>query len=233
MNAEVTTPASSYLLPPTVGSVSAFDPDRDNVQQQPDFIPPSEPQYTTTSFRSFDNLNTSIGYVTGSYKRNMPIAPLTGSRDFDIDVVFFLGDLTSLIDPRDRFIAELARKKTQAWEMYHAYRLRIEALRSEAARDGFSVNAASEEDFWSFVESISFAQKAGLVLLDNGNLRAVWKGENGSHLGLQFLGNRLIEYVIFQRRRATREILRGAGRDTIEGIKRQIRTSDLTVFMDG
>ena len=146
---------------------------------------------------------------------------------------FFLGDLTSLIDPRDRFIAELARKKTQAWEMYHAYRLRIEALRSEAARDGFSVNAASEEDFWSFVESISFAQKAGLVLLDNGNLRAVWKGENGSHLGLQFLGNRLIEYVIFQRRRATREILRGAGRDTIEGIKRQIRTSDLTVFMDG
>ena len=130
-------------------------------------------------------------------------------------------------------IAELEKKNTQAREMYHAYMLRIEVLRSEAALDGFSVNAASEEDFWSFVESISFAQKAGLVLLDNGNLRAVWKGENGSHLGLQFLGNRLVEYVIFKRRQATRDVSRGASRDTIEGIKRQIRASDLTVFMDG
>ena len=62
MNAEVTNPASTYMLPPTVGSVSAFDPDRDNFQRQPDFLLrqpdfplPSEPQYTTTSFRSFDN----------------------------------------------------------------------------------------------------------------------------------------------------------------------------------
>ena len=125
-------------------------------------------------------------------------------------------------------IAELEKKNTQAREMYHAYMLRIEVLRSEAALDGFSVNAASEEDFWSFVESISFAQKAGLVLLDNGNLRAVWKDENGSHLGLQFLGNRLVEYVIFQRRRTTRDVSRVAGRDTIEGIKRQIQAFDLT-----
>lgn len=130
-------------------------------------------------------------------------------------------------------MAELEKKNTQAREMYHAYMLRIEVLRSEAALDGFSVNAASKEDFWSFVESISFEQKAGLVLLDNGNLRAVWKDENGSHLGLQFLGNRLVEYVIFQRRRTTRDVSRVAGRDTIDGIKRQIRASDLTVFMDG
>lgn len=228
MSAEATTNALTSSLPLTVGSVSVFDPDRDNIQRPPDFF-----QYTTTSVGFFDTVNTSIGYVTGSYKRNMPIAPLTDPKDFDIDVVFSLDDLTSLIDPRERFIAELERKKIQAKEMYHAYMLRIEVLRSEAALDGFFVNAASEEDFWSFVESISFAQKAGLVLLDNGNLRAVWKGESGSHLGLQFLGNRLVEYVIFQRRRATRDISRGAGRDTIEGVKRQIRASDLTVFMDG
>ena len=129
-------------------------------------------------------------------------------------------------------IAELEKKNTQSREMHHAYMLRIEALRSEAALDGFSVNAASEEDFWSFVESISFAQKAGLVLMDNGNLRAVWKGENSIHLGLQFLGNRFVEYVIFKRRQATRDVSRVAGRDTIDGIKRQIRAFDLTVLMD-
>ena len=117
-------------------------------------------------------------------------------------------------------------------KQYQVYRNRIEVLRSDAQLDGFAMNEASEEDFWSFIESISFAQKAGLVLLDNGNLRAVWKGENGNHLGLQFLGNRLVEYVIFKRHQATKDVSRVADRDTIEGIKRQIRASDLTVLMD-
>ena len=50
--------------------------------------------------------------------------------------------------------------------MYHAYMLQIELLRSEALLDGFSVNAASEDDFGAFVESISFAHKCrDLVLL--------------------------------------------------------------------
>ncbi len=124
---------------------------------------------------------------------------------------------------------ELAMLKEK---QYQVYRNRIEVLRSDAQPDGFAMNEASEADFWSFIESISSAQKAGLVLLDNGNLRAVWKGEDGSHLGLQFLGNRLVEYVIFKRRQATKDVSRVAGRDTIKGIKKQIRASDLTVLMD-
>ena len=211
MNMEVTTPASTYPLPPTVGSVSAFDPDRDNFQRQPDFFLTPE-----LSFGSFDTVNTSID-------------PLTESRDLDPNVVFSLDDLISLIDdPRDRFIAELDRKKTQAREMYHAYMLRIELLRSEAELDGFTVNKASEEDFWLFVRSASFVHKAEVVLVDNGNLRAVWGGEDSSHLGLQFLGNRLVEYVIFKRRQATRDISRVAGRDRLDDIKRQIQAFDLT-----
>ncbi|MYC13202.1 MAG: hypothetical protein F4Y39_05700 [Gemmatimonadetes bacterium] len=117
-------------------------------------------------------------------------------------------------------------------KQYQIYRNRIEVLRSDAQRDGFAMNEVSEADFWSFIESISFAQKAGVVFLDNGNLRAVWKDENGSHLGLQFLGNRLVEYVIFKRRQATKDILRVAGQDTIEGIKKKIRAFDLTALMN-
>ena len=117
-------------------------------------------------------------------------------------------------------------------KQFQIYRNRIEVLRSDAQRDGFAMNEVSEADFWSFIESISFAQKAGVVFLDNGNLRAVWKDENGSHLGLQFLGNRLVEYVIFKRRQATKDILRVAGQDTIEGIKKKIRAFDLTALMN-
>ena len=61
-----------------------------------------------------------------------------------------------------------------------------------------------------------------MVLMDNGNLRAVWKDEKGTHLGLQFLGEGMVQYVIFKRRSRSRPISRIAGRDTLEGFKHQI-----------
>ena len=128
-------------------------------------------------------------------------------------------------------MSEFAAKERETRRTYQAYGLRIEALRSDAALDGFAMNEVSKDDFWSFVGSISFAQKAGLVLMDNGNLRAVWNGDNGSHVGLQFLGGRLVEYVIFKRRHAARDVSRVAGHDTLDGIKKQIRAFDLTAMM--
>ena len=116
-------------------------------------------------------------------------------------------------------------------KQHQAYRSRIEALRSDAEFDGFIVNEASERDFWSFVNSVSFLRKAEVVLVDNGNLRAVWDGKDGSHLGLQFLGNRLVEYVIFKRRQTDRDVSRAAGRDTLDGIKKQIHAFDLTLLL--
>ena len=63
--------------------------------------------------------------------------------------------------------------------------------------------------------------------MDNGNLRAVWKDNKGNRLGLQFLGGGMVQHVIFKQRNAARPISRVAGRDTFEGIKRQIDTFDL------
>ena len=134
-------------------------------------------------------------------------------------------------DPRSRYMCESAAREREARRAYHAYGLRIEALRSEAVLDGLVMNEASEEDFWSFVGAVSFAQRAGLVLMDNGNLRAVWKGDSESHVGLQFLGGRLAEYVIFKRRQAARTVSRVAGRDTLDGIRKQIRAFDLAAMM--
>ncbi len=155
---------------------------------------------------------------------DVPLNCLTGSTGRGIDSVFEP-------DLQSRYMSEFAAKERDARRAYHAYRLRIEALRSDAALDGFSVNEASKDDFWSFVGASSCAQKAGLVLMDNGNLRAVWKGDNGSHVGLQFLGGRLVEYAIFKRRQAAKYISRVAGCDTLDGIKKQIRAFDLTAMM--
>lgn len=135
-----------------------------------------------------------------------------------------------IVEPRRAVSAELAQKAKAAKVVYQAYSVRIDALKSAAALDGFSLNKASERDFWSFIKFSPFIKKGSLVLMDNGNLRATWKDGEGNHIGLQFLGNRLIQYVIFKRR-AGGHISRVAGCDMQKGVERQIQTFDLKLLM--
>ncbi len=120
----------------------------------------------------------------------------------------------------------------QANNARQAYTQRIEELHNEAALDGIQVNQASERDCWSFVRPGDPNRRAGLVLLDNGNLRAIWKSDDGSSVGLQFLGSEMAEYVIFSRRPATTEISRVAGVDTLQAIERKIPAFDLTSLVN-
>ena len=110
---------------------------------------------------------------------------------------------------------------------FQAYQSRIEALRAYAVQDGYNLNAASEREFWNFIRSEMFIRKGSLVLLDNGNLRAVWNDERDSHIGLQFLGDQIVQYVIFKRQTAAGPISRVAGRDSIEGVVRRIAAFNL------
>ena len=70
---------------------------------------------------------------------------------------------------------------------YNAYMSRMGLLRDEAERDGYALNLASEIDFRQFVRFAPDIRKGNLVLMDNGNLRAIWRDEQGARLGLQFL----------------------------------------------
>ena len=112
-------------------------------------------------------------------------------------------------------------------ERYQAYRSRIEELRRFAALDGFSVSKASERDFWSFLKSESFGCEAEMVLLDNGNLRVIWDDEDDNHIGLQFLGNGRLQYVIFRRQKGSSHVSRVAGRDTFKGVRRRMRLFEI------
>ncbi len=108
-----------------------------------------------------------------------------------------------------------------------AYKSRIKFLRNEALHDGNVLNPASEFDFNQFVGSERNIRKSNLILMDNGNLRAIWKDGQGSHLGLQFLGGRMVQYVIFKRREHEQQISRVSGRDSLEGLVRQIDAFEL------
>ena len=120
----------------------------------------------------------------------------------------------------------------RAFPARQQYARRIEELRDYAEEDGNLVSWASEKDFWSFVESAPLVDRAGLVLMDNGNLRAIWKSDDGSRVGIQFLGGGMAEFVIFKRRPATPEVSRVAGIDTLKGIKSQIRTFHLNSLVN-
>ncbi len=113
-----------------------------------------------------------------------------------------------------------------------AYRERIEELREYGEEDGVTISPASEKDFWAFVKSLPATRKGSLVLMDNGNLRAVWRGGKENHLGLQFLGGRMVEYVIFKRRSRAKKVSRVAGTDTFNGIKKQIEAFELSAMLE-
>lgn len=63
--------------------------------------------------------------------------------------------------------------------------------------------------------------------MDNGNLRVIWRDGREAHLGLQFLGGRMVQYVIFRKRENEPSISRVAGRDSLEGLERQVDAFEL------
>ena len=196
--------AANYPSPALLGEHgSTSDFGLDPVLQQPK-IPPVFPYHRTSESGDAFHCSTPDDYVL----------PLTN-------------DLTAIPGPWDLFMAEVTARRQQMLAIRQAYRDRIETLRSDAGLDGFLVNKASERDFWSFAQSVPFAQKADVVLVDNGNLRLIWDSEDGTHLGLQFLGHRTLQYVIFRRRQGNSNISRVAGRDTLEGVAQQIRAFGL------
>ncbi len=118
-------------------------------------------------------------------------------------------------------------KVEQITNTISSYDNRIEVLERQAELDGYSLNLASRATFLEFFRRNPRLKRGRLVLIENGNLRAVWKDKNGAHIGLQFLENELIQYVIFKQRSPTLPVSRVYGRDTAEGIISLIDAFDL------
>lgn len=127
----------------------------------------------------------------------------------------------SPVRPRPRLDTPQRRGKREI------YRARIEFLQEEARREGYTLNPTSLRDFEFFALGADNVRKGGLVLLENGNLRAIWRDGQGTRLGLQFLGNGRVQYVIFKRRTEEQPVSRVAGRDSLEGLERQLAAFDM------
>ena len=78
-----------------------------------------------------------------------------------------------------------------------AYETRIEFLRADGEIDGVEIMPSSEADFWGFVNVVPEWDKASLILVDDGNLRAVWRKTSGDRINIEFLGDGVVEVAIF------------------------------------
>ena len=158
----------------------------------------------------------------------IPSRPAFGARPRSAsEAAYATREFVDMVDPLGELAREIFKKADTTRQATSAYRERIAELISDAALDGISLNDSSQRDFWAFLSAQDFFSKGKLFLLDNGNLRAVWKSETGDQIGLQFLGNEAIQYVLFKHRPRAEKISRGAGRDTLDGIRDQIAALDL------
>jgi hypothetical protein len=131
--------------------------------------------------------------------------------------------------------ADLAKKQAKIASQHlmglAATKVRIDDLKSEAQAEGYAVSAASEKDLFTFLDTKVFTRRPLVTLLDNGNLRVLWRNAEGEQIGLQFRGNKQVQYVLFARRQTGNFIARSSGRDTLANIGRQIDVNDLARLM--
>ena len=111
------------------------------------------------------------------------------------------------------------------------YEKRIETLRGLAADEEITVNDTSVGDFRYFVGSVVPSENAQLIVMDNGNLRAVWKNDDAGHLGLQFLGDQQVQYVVFRKGGPEGKVYRLAGESSFDEMRKTIEVWGLSSLM--
>ena len=108
---------------------------------------------------------------------------------------------------------------------------RIETLKELASEEGYDLDESSYNNFHKFLEKYPRLVHADLVLLDNGNLRAIWKGENGAEVGLQFLNDSRVQYVLFNEFGPNCVESRPYGKGGFEETMKKIKEFDLDKIM--
>ena len=116
-----------------------------------------------------------------------------------------------------------AGSTNEANDLTSGYLERIEFLRNDGIYEQITLNESSVQEFLAFVAAASFSLGASLVLLDNGNIRAVWKLGGENRIGIQFRGDGNASFVIFKRPDAGGATSGEYGADTLDGVRARIR----------
>ena len=133
-----------------------------------------------------------------------------------------MGPLTSTANSL-RWKHEPAPRYVAPGSYYHeenskGYERRIETLLGHASEEGIVARDDSRKDFDLFVDTTIPTSQAMLIILDNGNLRATWR-ESRSRLSLEFIGDRLVHYVVFMPEDGSGQPLERSGECSFDEIR--------------
>jgi hypothetical protein len=141
--------------------------------------------------------------------------------------------LEAVWSPVDEALAHEVRQKAARRELIARLHARIGELKRLGAEEGLPWSPASEDDFWAFVSLWPTLREPGLVLMDNGNLRAAWRNAAGEQVALEFRGYRQVYFVFFARRTEGPPMARSAGEDSVARIGEKIAIDNLAGLVRG
>lgn len=104
---------------------------------------------------------------------------------------------------------------------------RLNILKRDGDLEGISYSRKSENYLIDFFKNHLIKNRPSIFLLENGNFRVLWKNKFGEQIGLQFLDNGDIQYVMFARRTDRVDLARSYGSDTPESINRFVEANRL------
>lgn len=108
----------------------------------------------------------------------------------------------------------------------HQIESRLGELRVDAEANGQALSELSLADLRAFLGSRPLASWPAIFLLDNGNLRALWKNDAKEQVRLQFLGNREFQFVIFAQHRCDSAMACEAGTRSLSAIRALVAELD-------
>ena len=125
---------------------------------------------------------------------------------------------------------ESSETRTSSISFLMDYASRIQKLRSLGEEEDIAISRDSVSDFWRFMIEFPSEEPGHLVLMQDGHLRWIWKGDDRAHIGIRFIGSGRGRYVIFKRRSGEFQVSRVSGEDNLEGVVQQVRSFDMTLF---
>jgi hypothetical protein len=132
---------------------------------------------------------------------------------------------SSYVDPLQNYVSKLLEDQRARGAALAQVHQRLATLKVQALLQEEPFSEASLADLIEFLRELPFVQRPALFLLDNGNLRAVWKNDWKEQIGLQFLGGQIVQFVIFSLRADPPMMARIAGAETMGNIVGQIKAN--------
>jgi hypothetical protein len=132
---------------------------------------------------------------------------------------------TETLDPVSQYIVKEAVRLFKQQLVKAQLENRLRELRVDAVRNSEPFSEASLADLRTFLDPLPLVERPAIFLLDNGNLRVLWKNAANEQVGLQFLGGGAVQFVIFVQRQNPAMTSRVAGIDALSALRARIKDS--------